>query len=203
MLGSITPLGERGRGARWGLTVGAYILGSSAGGAVLGGVLGWLGALVLGDLAAPTGPGIHPLLLWLAGLFALAAAVDAGLLRARLPSVRRQVNEDWLLRYRGWVYGVAFGFQLGLGMVTIVSSAAVYLAFLGAFLSSSILTGALIGVGFGLLRALPLLGAARVRFPDQLGELDGRLSRWDRPARLVTLAGEGVLAVAATAAALA
>ena len=36
---------------------------------------------------------------------------------------RRQVNEDWMARYRGWAYGAGFGLQLGLGVVTIVTTA--------------------------------------------------------------------------------
>ena len=33
------------------------------------------------------------------------------------------VHEQWLTRYRGWVYGVGFGAQLGFGLVTIITSA--------------------------------------------------------------------------------
>ena len=36
MLGSITPLGERGRGSRWWVTVTAYVLGSTLAGVALG-----------------------------------------------------------------------------------------------------------------------------------------------------------------------
>ena len=35
-----------------------------------------------------------------------------------LPSVQRQVNEDWLVEFRGWVYGFGFGAQLGAGVAT-------------------------------------------------------------------------------------
>src|SRR5436189_48466 len=45
MLGSITPLGERGRNSRWWVTMTAFVLGSAIGGAALGGGLGWLGSL--------------------------------------------------------------------------------------------------------------------------------------------------------------
>ena len=45
MLGSITPLGERGRGSRWWLTVSAYLLGSILAGLVTGAVFGWAGSL--------------------------------------------------------------------------------------------------------------------------------------------------------------
>ena len=34
----------------------------------------------------------------------------------RLPSWRRQVNEDWLVGYRPWVVGGGFGLQLGAGV---------------------------------------------------------------------------------------
>ena len=37
-----------------------------------------------------------------------------------VPGPRRQVDERWLDRYRGWVYGVGYGSQLGLGIVTVV-----------------------------------------------------------------------------------
>src|SRR6267378_3621772 len=44
MLASINPLGERARNQRYGVTVAAYIVGSTAAGALLGGVLGFVGA---------------------------------------------------------------------------------------------------------------------------------------------------------------
>ena len=120
MLGSITPLGERSRGRRWGITVTAFALAATAAGAGLGAVLGAAGGLV--GLSATTRTGL------LAAAVAVAVAVDLvpGL---RAPGPRRQVNEAWLHRYRGWVYGAGFGLQLGLGVTTIVSTAAVYAEF--------------------------------------------------------------------------
>jgi hypothetical protein len=197
MLGSITPLGERGRGRRWGPTVGVFIGASTVGGAVLGGVLG-----ALGQRAVAAG---HP---GRSGLVALGASIlvgvafDAGLIGSGLPSIHRQVNEDWLRRYRGWVSAAGFGFQLGLGVVTIVSISSVYLAFAAALMSGSVATGSIIGGSFGLLRAMPLLATARVRLPRQLAGVDGALRRWDRPARRVTLGMEAGLAAVALAAAL-
>jgi MFS family permease len=193
MLGSITPLGERGRGTSWGLTVGAYLIGSASAGVVLGGLLGWLGDRVL-PMSGLSGRGG---LAALAGLVALGAAVDARLVGRGLPSARRQVNEVWLRRYRGWVYGVGFGFQLGLGVVTIVSISAVYMAFFAAFISGSAIAGAVIGGGFGLLRATPILATARVHRPEQLAVVNGALRRWDGPARRLAVVVEaGVAAVA-------
>ena len=50
MLTSITPLGERGRGNSWAVTVAAYLVGSVLGGALTGAVLGLLGATVVTGL---------------------------------------------------------------------------------------------------------------------------------------------------------
>src|SRR5689334_15700907 len=137
MLGSITPLGERGRNSRWTVTVTAYVVGSTAAGALFGSALGGVGALAPGNALAR--------LVALAILIAAGASLDAGLAGARLPTVRRQVNEDWLARYRGWVYGVSFGFQLGLGVVTVVNLSAVYATLAAALLSQSTTAGAVIG----------------------------------------------------------
>jgi hypothetical protein len=105
MLGSITPLGERGRGQRWGVTVTAYVLGSAAAGAAFGAILGLLGGLVL-----PATVITHPIRwLILAALLLAGALLDLGVMHLRLPTVRRQVDEQWLGRFRGWVYGLAFG----------------------------------------------------------------------------------------------
>lgn len=46
MLSSITPLGERGRGNRWWLTVAAYTVGSVLAGALVGTVAGAIGSVL-------------------------------------------------------------------------------------------------------------------------------------------------------------
>jgi hypothetical protein len=66
-----------------------------------------------------------------------------------------------------------------------------------AFLSGSATAGAAIGGTFGLLRALPALTVAGVRSAPQLGRLDARIRRWDRPSLRLALAAEAVLAAAA------
>ena len=194
MLGSITPLGERGRGSRWGTTVTAYLVGSLAGGMAMGGLSGVAGAAVL-----PSRPAMPALALVLASLIVVGALADLRLFGLRLPSPRRQVNEDWLARYRGWVYGLSFGFQLGLGVVTIVTTSAVYLTFVAAFLTGSPVTGGWIGAAFGLARASSVLWAGRVRRTDQLMTLDGRLRAWDRPTRRAAVASQLLLVVAVAA----
>ena len=125
MLSSIHPLGERARGNRWWLTVIAYLVASTASGLLAGTVLGVIGRVWSASLV---GPGATTPLLLTAVACLVGVLMDGGGAKApRLPGVRRQVNEDWLNRYRGWVYGAGFGLQLGLGVVTIVTTAAIYL----------------------------------------------------------------------------
>lgn len=177
--------------------MGAFLAGSTAGGAALGAALGLIGASVPG-LRESAG-----LRLWvLAGLIALGAALDLRASGLGLPTVHRQVNEDWLHRYRGWVYGVGFGFQLGLGVVTVVTVSAVYTAMAAALLAGSPAAGAAIGAVFGLLRASTSFSVARVRRPDQLAAVDVRLRAWDAPARRLALGLEMALAAACLVAAL-
>src|SRR4029079_8098089 len=152
---SIHPLGERARGQSFAVTVTAYTIGSVVGAATFGAVLGALGVAVFGDGGDAARLGI------LAGAAVLAALVDRS--GRRIPSWHRQVNEDWLTEYRGWVYGLGFGLQLGLGVVKIVTTAAVYLTWAGAFVVASWLLGLTVSAAFGLARAVPLLLSGRVR----------------------------------------
>jgi hypothetical protein len=193
MLGSITPLGERGRRQRWTVTVAAFVAGSVAAGFVTGGVLGWVGSGLMPPSAIPSAPR------WaLLGVLLLAGiALDARAGGLRLPSSHRQVNEDWLSRYRGWIYGGAFGLQLGMGMVTIVTASTVYLTFVAAFLSGSTAAGAAIGATFGLVRSLPTLATAGIHRPAQLVGLQRRLRTWDRPTRRVAAVFQAALAACA------
>jgi hypothetical protein len=189
MLASIHPLGERARGRRWGSTVTAFIAGAVVAGALAGGVLGAAGALVREHA------GIAVTAVLAAVIGAAGILLDVGIGGLRLPTVHRQVNEDWLHRYRGGVYGFGFGFQLGLGVVTIVTTAAVYLTFVLAFLTASVAGGAAIGATFGLVRGASLLTVAGVDSPQELWARHRRMQRWAARSRNVTVAAE-VVAVA-------
>jgi hypothetical protein len=186
MLTSISPLGERARGNRWAITVTAYVVASVLGGLTTGAVLGAVGSVV----------DVSPLVA--AAVCAIAALAD---LAHRLPTIRRQVDEDWLTRYRGWVYGVGYGYQLGLGVVTIVTSAATYAAIALCLLSGSLAAGAAIGGCFGLMRALPILLLRTAQTPDRLRSVAASLERLSGRAghaTTVVLAGAAV-ALAVTA----
>ena len=186
MLTSISPLGERARGNRWVVTVTMYVVASVLGGLTIGGLLGYAGSYV--DVTA-----------WVAAA-ACAAAALLDLVR-RLPTFRRQVDEDWLTRYRGWVYGAGFGYQLGLGVVTIVTSAATYAMLVLCLLSGSTAAGLAIGGCFGLVRALPMLALRGAQTPDRLRDIAARLEQLSSAAgraTTVVLAGAAV-ALAVTA----
>jgi sulfite exporter TauE/SafE len=193
MLASINPLVERARNQRWGVTYAFYLLGSVAGGATLGVLTGAVGAAANRVVDPPSG--VIAAVVVVACV--LAVAVDLQVGRLRLPTVHRQVNEDWLARYRGWLYGLGFGYQLGFGVVTVVTTASVYLMIVLAFLTGSVWGGLVIGVAFGLVRALPLLAVAGVRVPGQLRQAMRRAGDQDRVARWATLAVVVIVAVAA------
>ncbi len=192
MLASIHPLGERARHSRWGITAAAHVVGGAAGGLMMGAIAGTAGWALRG--AAPWGATTAVAAVVVIGL--AGAAFDA-LPGLPLPSPRRQVNEDWLTRYRGWVYGLGFGFQLGLGVATIVTSALVYVVVALAALTASPAGGGLVGLAFGAARGATVLLPARVRQPEQLRRLHRRLAAAAPAMRMAAVTGQAVLALLA------
>ena len=182
MLASITPLGERGRGNRWTTTAALFIVASTTAGAAVGAVLGLLGSLVV----AQVGIG------WRLGVLgaALALGVVWELGRSTVPGPRRQVNERWLDRYRRWIYASGFGAQLGIGVVTIVVTSAVYAVWAAAVVSARPGAGAAIGAAAGAMRGASLLAAAGATTPQRLVGLHERLEAINRPVRRGTLTAQ-------------
>jgi hypothetical protein len=218
MLASITPLGERGRRSRWSVTVSAFALGSTAAGVAAGAALGALGSLVLralgplvlralgslvlralGPLALPADLSPKTRLGVLAAALAVAILLDA--LPRRVPGPRRQVDERWLDEYRGWVYGLGYGSQLGLAVTTVVSSAATYVALLAAFMAASATSGALMLGCFGAIRGVMPLAAAGVHSQRQLLALHRAVGRWRGRVRWGAVALQGATLIAALASA--
>jgi sulfite exporter TauE/SafE len=188
MLASITPLGERGRRSNWRVTVTAFLIGATAAAAAVGAALGALGSVVL-----PTHADVAVLLV------AIGVAIVLDGLPLAVPGPRRQVDERWLDRYRGWVYGAGYGAQLGVGVTTIVSSAAIYVALLAAFLTASASAGAIVLGCFGVVRGLTPLAAGGVRSQRQLFDFHQALGRWRPAARWGTVAAQAGMLVAALA----
>ena len=195
MLSSISPLGERARGSRWWVTTAAYLLGSLAGGLALGGIAAMVGSALPDDLRTSRWTLVVVALLLLVGLVLDLRAAPS------VPSWRRQVDEQWLGRYRGWVYGAGFGAQLGFGVVTIVTSTTTYAAVLLAALTGHLGAGLAVGATFGLVRALPSLLMARVVDRDGLHRAFTRLEQWTFPAAVIAKVALGAAAAILMAAA--
>lgn len=192
MLSSIHPLGERGKGNRFGVTAGAFLAGAVLGGATTGAVLALISIPVDAVVSASVATG-------LIALVAIVAAVFERTGRS-LPSVPRQVDEDWLNQFRGWVYGAGFGFQLGAGVLTYITTAAVYVALAAALLAGHPLAAFATMTTFGLVRGLTLVPARTIHSPQRLVEFHQRLHRWSPAVRTTStsvLAASALLAGAA------
>lgn|SRR5579884_864926 len=184
MLSSITPLGERGRNMRWSHTVSWYIFGSLLGGLAIGGL-----AASIGDAAGLEHVSGSTRLLGAAAFCGAGWLFDAGVLGRPVPSIHRQVNENWLPEYRGWVYGFGFGVQLGFGLATITRTSTIYSALVAAFLSGSLFVGLVIGSLFGAVRAAPIILTRSVNTGQQLARLHQRLQSLDQAARRGAIIG--------------
>ena len=189
MLASITPLGERSRHQRWWLTVSALMLGGVTAGAIAGAALAVTGQLL------PAGVNRRLELL----LAVAIAALVLELLGVYTPTHRRQVDEAWLHRYRGWVYGLGFGGQLGVGISTIVTTWNVYVLLAAELLAPTITTGAAIGAAFGLVRGATVLTTARIDSPSRLHVFHDRFAKAARAAGWTGLAAQTAVLLAALA----
>lgn len=191
MLASITPLGERGRGRRWGITITAYVLGAALGGALAGTLAGAAGAILLAGVPADARIAL------VAVLLAAGVVLD---LRGSVPGPRRQVDESWLDRYRGGVYGFGFGAQIGVGVITVVTGSAAYVVLGAALATSSPGAGAAIGAVAGLLRGATVLPGRRVQTPQQLAGFHRRMHALRRAAHRAAVAAQLSLAALAVGA---
>ena len=178
----------RAKGNRFWLTAAAFVVGATVGGAATGALAGALSLAVRALVPASAA-------LAVVVVVALAGAWFERSGRA-LPSVRRQVDEDWLHEYRGWVYGAGFGFQLGAGVLTYITSAAVWVALVATLLAGHLLASLAIMGTFGLVRGLSLLPARRIDSSDRLVSFHRRLQA---TAPLVRVASTSALVVAGLA----
>lgn len=182
MLSTITPMTERARGHRFGVTSVWFLVGALTGGAMLGAV-GAAGALALDAADLP----VRTAIVAAAVLSILAGAVDAGSLGIRPPFFRRQVDDAWLRQYRPWVYGVGFGWQIGVGVTTYVMTAGVVLTVFLAALTASPLAAVVLGVLFGGVRGSAVYLAAGATDPAGLRRLHTRMAGMEAPVRVATM----------------
>lgn len=178
MLSSIHPLGERARSNRWWLTVSAFTAGSVMAGAVLGATSAMIGSLLWDGQPSPV---------WVMGTLVAAGAAD--LLRVPVPWLHRQVNERWIGTYRGWVYGLGFGIQLGIGLSTYVVTWAVPALIVTLALAAEPGLGVVAGALFGLGRAIPLLAAGWIDRPSRLGSFHRTMATVGPRAHIVAALG--------------
>jgi hypothetical protein len=197
MLSQLTPIGEAARGHHYRSTAAWYIAGAIVGGATMGACMG---ALAFGIAALD--PSTTQLLA-LGALVAFAGAlVDSGALGIAPPFLRRQVDENWLGRYRAWVYAGGFGWQIGTGLTTYVMTAAVFVTVALGALSAEPGVAFLVGLCFGTVRGLAVLLTARVRTPGELFALHRRFDALGEPVRRAVIAvqlGAALVAVGALA----
>jgi hypothetical protein len=196
MLSTITPIGERGRNNRYATSAAWFVAGAVLGGATLGSGAAALAAVVGAlDLSGDVRIAVA------AVLAAVTIASDLALAGFRLPSHTRQVNEGWLGQYRSWVYAGGFGWQIGVGLATYVTTAAVYLMLALAALTASPVAAFSIVTGFGLVRGLAVLLGRHLTTPARMLALHRRLEELLPAAqRAIVLVQAAVLAVAAGAA---
>jgi hypothetical protein len=198
MMSTITPFGERARGHRYAVTASWFVVGATIGGLTSGAV-----AAGLAKLVAVSGLAGHPGAVGMVGGFAalLGSALDSEVFGRVMPLVRRQVDDGWVGRYRPWVYGSGFGWQIGTGFATYLMTAAVPVwAALGVLTGSPALA-LLLGGLFGLARGLTVFLTAGARSPQLLYSLHGRIDAVGRIVRIAVAvamgAGGGALAAAA------
>ena len=205
MLSSITPFGERSRGARFAWTSAWFLAGAGVGGLTLGGIASILTLSVRAafDVSRSSGSrltgGLAVGVVCMA-VAAIGAATDLGLFGDVLPVLRRQVDDGWMSRFRPWVYGAGFGWQIGFGFATYVMTAgiAVTVAFAIAagVAANSVYETVLICVVFGFARGATVFIVAGASTPRRLRQVHRDLERLEGPVKL-----GAALAQAASAAA--
>ena len=164
MLSSIHPFGERSRNNSFGRTASAHVIGSALGGLTLG-VLGGTVGLALNLLLDTTSAAR----VWLVAGFALLSLVLEATSRERLmPTRSRQVNENWIQSYRGWIYGGGFGAELGFGLSTIITTTLIHLLVVAMVLVASFPQALVLGLTFGTVRGATVLAGRSIDSPEKL-----------------------------------
>jgi hypothetical protein len=190
MLSSITPMTEAGRGNRFSVTARWFVLGGIVGGLSLG-------VLAAGGAALLAQADLSDHIRWGVGaVVAIAtASIDLGVFGIELPIFKRQVNDAWLRRYRGWVYGAGFGWQIGFGVATYIMTAGVFLTIGLAILGASPASAVAIGAMFGLARGSAVFIGRSATTPAALAAVHAKLDALGPTARVAALVVQLVAAV--------
>lgn len=187
--------GDRGRRVM-GLACATFTVGAIVGGVVTFGGLALIGALLEGAAGGAA--------VFVAVVVAAAAAVAEGLGWRIAPQIRRQVPEHWRRTMPLPLAAGLYGILLGLGFTTFVLTFAVWaLAGISIALGSPVL-GLMVGLGFGIGRAVPVVVMApRLAGGGEQGAGDRMLMAMaDRPGLLSGLRRLDALLLAALAVAI-
>ncbi len=187
MISSITPMAERSKGHRFGVTATWFTLGGLAGGVTLG------AGMALGAWAVAAGGIGKSVTVAVFGVAALVTvASDLELFGFRLPIHPRQVNETWLPRLRPWAYASGFGWQIGCGFATYIMTGAVYLTVAAGVLSADPVVAFALGVLFGTVRGLCVFTALGADDPASLRRLHATIDRFTSVSLDVAIAAQVV-----------
>ena len=194
MLSTITPIAEAGRGHNFRVTSIWFVIGSIGGGLTLGGLMA---GLAIWAANSGLSPAAASSVIVMAAL--VTAASDARVAGLRLPRHDRQVNERWLDRYRSWVYGIGFGWQIGTGLGTYIMTAGVYLLILMGALSGRPLFALALGAVFGLIRGLAVYLNVGSDSIERLLAFHADFESHRDAIRRATIAFQGAIAVGSAA----
>ncbi len=195
MLSTVTPVAERARGHRYGATATWFVVGATLGGATLA-----AGAALLAGLADAFDVSESAALTIAAVTAALATASDLRVLGFHLPLHTRQVNEEWLAKFRPWVYGAGFGGQIGVGFATYIMTGGIYLMVVLAALTRDPVVAFAVVTGFGFVRGLAVFLSARLDTPAKVFAFHRRFDAIGPWTRVAMIAVEGAVMGVATVA---
>jgi hypothetical protein len=191
MVDTLAPHGYAGR-----LRTTLVACATFAAGALAGGVATFGGLALLGQALGAGGAAA----IAVAAAVALAAAAGEARGARIVPQVRRQVPESWRRRLPLPLAAGLYGILLGLGFTTFILTFAVWaLAGVSIALGDPAL-GLLVGLGFGIGRALPVVVLAPLAGTERGAAAHAAMA--ERPAILRTLRVADAAALAACAAAL-
>lgn len=161
---TVHPLAERARGRSWAPTAVWFVIATIATATIGGSMLAALGSV----LPIPTNVTVTAtaLVLLTAGLLDLVVGAP--------PTTTRQLNENWLTTYRGWVIGLGYGSQLGSGFATVVPSWTGYAIAPVLLLAGEPVAGAILGTAFGLGRVLAVAPSTKIRDRSALVRIPDR-----------------------------
>lgn len=163
-------------------------------GLLVGGATTSLLAMLLGSLTlrpwAPTSALVSALLL----ILAVAAINDLGIYRLPMPQNARQVPER-VARIGPWFGALQFGFEMGTGARTFMTSALPHVALVSVLFLASPAQALFAGLGFGLGRSLVPLSRRLSPGGDAWTDVFGR---YQRPVQAILLGGVATSVAALT-----